>query len=62
MTRNFNFLEIEQSGYEAGLNRAGQPSYNIYCPFDGRTKEGKAWWRGFMRGDAERCRGKEARS
>lgn len=47
--------EIEAAGYTAGLNEAGEPSYRIGCSYDGRTREGKAWWRGFMAGDAERC-------
>lgn len=42
-------------GHAAGLNEAGLPSYNIGCPYDGRTKAGKEWWRGFMEGDRERC-------
>lgn len=55
MARNYNFQEIEKAGYDAGRNAAGNPAYNIHCPFDGRTKEGRAWWRGFMNGDAKRC-------
>lgn len=55
MSRNYNFQEIEAAGYAAGLNSARKPTYEIHRPFDGRTKEGRAWWRGFMNGDAQRC-------
>lgn len=40
-----------QEGYTVGL---ATPSTG-FCPYDGRTKAGKEWWRGFMVGDAERC-------
>lgn len=55
MSRNFNFAEIKRAGFAAGRNATGLPTYEIHCPFDGRTKEGKTWWDGFMTGEAERC-------
>jgi len=41
-------------GYTAGL----ASPYGLTCPYDGRTKAGKEWWRGFMAGDSERCAAK----
>jgi len=43
---------VEEEGYISGL----KSPHGIPCPYDGRTKRGKAWWKGFLRGDAERCR------
>lgn len=45
---------LERDGYLAGLNLSNKPGYTIYCPYDGRTRAGKAWWAGFLRGDSER--------
>lgn len=42
-------------GYADGLNEAGLPGYNVMNPYDGRTREGKDWMRGFLAGDAERA-------
>lgn len=41
----------DSEGYMAGL----QSPNGMHCPYDGRTKAGKVWWKGFIRGDAERC-------
>jgi len=38
-------------GYAAGL----QDPSRISCPYDGRTRAGRAWWKGFMLGDHRRC-------
>lgn len=44
-----------QSFYEEGLAEGRKGPFGIYCPYDGRTKAGKEWWRGFVVGDAEWC-------
>jgi ribosome modulation factor len=46
---------IKSEGYTAGL---ASPN-GIQCPYDGRTRAGKAWWDGFMAGDAKRCAAKQ---
>lgn len=46
-----SFDAPEQQGYRAGLTSP----HGIDCPYDGRTRNGKAWWQGFVRGDKERC-------
>lgn len=43
--------QIKAEGYAAGL---ASPR-GITCPYDGRTKAGRAWWDGFLAGDTERC-------
>lgn len=48
---------VEIDGYKAGLNAEDKPCYQINCPYDGRTREGKAWWFGFLRGNTERSAG-----
>lgn len=43
---------VYDQGRAAGLL---SPRAIMQSEYDGRTREGKEWWRGFMDGDAERC-------
>lgn len=47
---------IKAEGCAAGL---ASPS-GLHCPYDGRSRAGKAWWDGFTAGDAERCASKQS--
>jgi hypothetical protein len=46
-----------QAGEAAGENYLGPGIHSsaLMCPYDGRTKLGRAWWKGFMAGDRRRC-------
>jgi len=46
----------EREGYVAGMKAPKA----VHCPFDGRTKNGRAWWKGFLRGDRDRISAKVA--
>lgn len=43
-------------GFAAGVNVNELPIYapQLQCPYDGRTRLGRAWWSGFLSGDMNR--------